>query len=106
MIQEHLGRSGVVARGRVTAWGVARGRLRSDEPAHGEDRPAGGEIALERGSSGSPQQSDPLLATLAEDAHLTPTQIEGAEVRRGELADPEPRGIRRLDDRPVAQSDR
>ena len=52
------------------------------------------------------QQPDPLLAALAHDPHLAAPQVEGGELGRGQLADPQTRGVRGLDERPVAQGER
>ena len=78
-------------------------RAASPDRSSQERRPAVLEVGGHRGPGRAPEQPDPLLASLAEDANLTASQVERAEVRLGQLADPQARGVGRLDEGPVAQ---
>ena len=64
------------------------------------------EVGLERVPRGTAEQADPLLAALAHDPDLAAPKVERGQVRRGQLADPQARGIRGLDQRPVPQRER
>ena len=72
----------------------------------GKDRASVVQVRGDRLACRSPEQPDPLLAPLAEDAHLASTKVEACEVRRRELADPEAGRVRGLDDGAVAERDR
>ena len=61
------------------------------------------DTAASAARAGRPEQPDPLLATLAEDPDLAAAQVERAEIRGGQLADPQAGGVGGLDERPVAQ---
>src|SRR5262245_50313129 len=89
MVQEDLGRAGV---------GAAAAR-RGGASAGSEWGPAVVEVRPQRRPGGSPEQADPLLATLAQHPDLATPQVERAEVGRRQLADAEPGRVGRLDDR-------
>ena len=75
-------------------------------PVRQERRATFGEVRLERLARRPAEQPDPLLAALAQHPQLAFPHVEAAEVRGGELADPQPGGVRGLDEGPVAQGDR
>ena len=83
--------------------GRASPRRRRAAPGLDEDGPAVLEVRLERLARRPAEQPDPLLAALAEDADLAAPQLQRAEIRRRQLADPETGRVGRLDERPVAE---
>ena len=92
VVQEQLGRRRGIGRGAASA----REQLRATVF----------EVGGDRGTSRPSEQPDPLLAALAVDPQLAAAQVEQADLRSGQLADPEPRGIGGLDERPVAEAQR
>src|ERR1019366_656885 len=61
------------------------------------------QVGLEGRPGRLSEQPDALLAALAEHPDLAAPEVERPEAGRGQLADPEARGIGGLDDRPVTQ---
>ncbi len=68
-----------------------------------QHRPRILEIRLEGPARRPAEEADPLLAALAHDPDLAPREVEGAQLGGGELADPQPGGIRRLDECSIPQ---
>ena len=89
VVQEDLGRFG------------GPGRIAIEQ-----DRAAVVEVGGQRRDRRPSQQPDALLAALADDPELAAAEVERAEVRGRELADPQAGGVGGLDERPVAQRER
>ena len=124
-VAQRVRRDAVRQAGRARTAGRAgsagRGRRADRRGGSGRSRPAasrrvtGRARELERAPAGRPrgrrrappcrpaEQPDALLAALADDPDLAAAQVQRAEVGCGELADPQARGVGRLDERPVAQ---
>src|SRR5204863_8043222 len=62
-----------------------------------EDLPTVLEIRAQRPPGRPPEEPDALLAALADDPDLAPPHVECAQLGRCQLADTEPRRIRRPD---------
>ena len=102
-------RAGSAARGRRAGPRVVQedlGRLRGigRRAASRMGRPV--EVRAQRVARGAPEQADPLLAALAEDADLASPQIERPELGRGQLADAQAGRVGRLDEGAVAERER
>ncbi len=64
------------------------------------------EVCLQRMYRRPTEQPDPLLAPLADHPDLAASQVQAPEIRGGQLADAQPRGVRGLHERAIAQGER
>ena len=71
-----------------------------------ERRPPVLEVRGERCTGRPAEQPDPLLPALAHDPDLAAPELDRTEIGGRELADPETRCVRRLDQRPIAERER
>ena len=107
------GPGGSAARARPAAppWWLRKTRRRAPRRRAGvalgarTGRPSS-RYAAQRLAGRPAEQPDPLLAALAQHPDLAAPQVEAAEVRGRELADPQAGGVGGLDERAVAQRER